>query len=66
MLYEWVRKPVLPMKETKQLYMQQTVEELQHVLKLEKKGQIKMRNTNDHQEGIQAFLEKRLPTFAGR
>jgi 2-(1,2-epoxy-1,2-dihydrophenyl)acetyl-CoA isomerase len=65
-LSEWARKPVLAMKETKQLYMQQTAAELQYILKLETKGQAKMRNTKDHQEGIQAFLEKRLPTFAGR
>ncbi|MFC3883810.1 enoyl-CoA hydratase [Bacillus songklensis] len=65
-LSEWARKPVLAMKETKQLYMQQTAAELQHILKMETKGQAKMRDTKDHREGIQAFLEKRLPTFAGR
>lgn len=65
-LEEWRRKPVLAMKETKQLYIQQTVSELQHILKVETKGQAKMRDTKDHHEGIQAFLEKRIPTFAGR
>lgn len=65
-LEEWRKKPVLAMKETKQLYIQQTVSELQHILKVETKGQAKMRATKDHHEGIQAFLEKRNPAFAGR
>ncbi|HWO98781.1 MAG TPA: enoyl-CoA hydratase [Bacillus sp. (in: firmicutes)] len=65
-LEDWGRKPVLAMKETKQLYMQRNVSELQHVLKMETRGQAKMRKTKDHHEGIQAFLEKRFPLFAGR
>lgn len=65
-LEDWGRKPILAMKETKQLYMQRNVSELQHVLKMETKGQAKMRDTKDHYEGVQAFLEKRVPMFAGR
>jgi enoyl-CoA hydratase/carnithine racemase len=63
---EWKRKPVLAMKETKQLYIGQAVTELQHVLELERKGQTNMRETKDHHEGIQAFLNKRPPLFTGR
>src|SRR5690625_3652379 len=39
--------------------------ELAAFLEAEKAGQIDMSQTNDHQEGITAFLEKRFPVFTG-
>ncbi|MEJ9408999.1 enoyl-CoA hydratase, partial [Schinkia azotoformans] len=39
---------------------------LLEILRMEKIGQIRMRETVDHQEGINAFLEKRTPVFTGR
>lgn len=39
--------------------------ELKNFLDMEKQGQIQMAQTQDHQEGIQAFLEKRQPHFKG-
>jgi enoyl-CoA hydratase/carnithine racemase len=37
--------------------------QLLKTLELEKQGQLKMRETKDHQEGVRAFLEKRKPVF---
>ena len=36
------------------------------VLKIEKESQLQLRQTQDHKEGIQAFVEKRKPTFTGK
>ena len=35
------------------------------MLEMEKWGQSEMRKTEDHREGIQAFMEKRKPDFKG-
>ncbi|MDP4169175.1 MAG: enoyl-CoA hydratase, partial [Bacillota bacterium] len=40
--------------------------QLLKMLELEKHGQFKMRQTQDHREGIQAFVEKRKPRFIGK
>jgi len=37
-----------------------------NVLESEKIAQSKMRQTQDHQEGIKAFVEKRKPNFIGK
>jgi 2-(1,2-epoxy-1,2-dihydrophenyl)acetyl-CoA isomerase len=39
---------------------------LLQVLHLETIGQQKMRQTEDHREGVRAFLEKRKPYFIGK
>jgi enoyl-CoA hydratase/carnithine racemase len=36
------------------------------ILSLEKETQYNMRQSKDHQEGINAFLEKRKPQFTGK
>lgn len=59
-------QPILAMIETKKIYATLHVEKLKQTLELEKQGQSKMRVTEDHREGINAFLEKRPPNFQGK
>jgi 2-(1,2-epoxy-1,2-dihydrophenyl)acetyl-CoA isomerase len=63
---EWRRKPVQSMIATKVILAKQSIETLKDILELETFYQGKMRNTEDHQEGIRAFLEKRQPNFIGK
>lgn len=63
---EWKQKPALAMIATKLIYVQQSLPSLQQVLELETKYQGEMRATRDHQEGVTAFIEKRLPNFIGK
>ncbi|MDR4887218.1 enoyl-CoA hydratase [Fredinandcohnia sp. QZ13] len=64
-LKKWKKRPILAMIQTKSIYNQMHLQELERILELEKQGQQAMRNTKDHREGIQAFLEKRKPMFTG-
>lgn len=57
--------PLKAMIETKSIYAEYYKPKLADFLDKETKGQSKMRMTRDHQEGIQAFLEKRKPNFKG-
>lgn len=57
--------PLQAMIETKTILQRTEYPILQQMLLLEKEGQRKMRHTKDHQEGIKAFLEKRVPHFKG-
>ncbi|WP_027410327.1 enoyl-CoA hydratase [Anoxybacteroides tepidamans] len=63
---EWRAKPLQAMIATKMLYADVTKDELHRVLQLETEAQQKMRQTEDHREGVRAFLEKRKPNFIGR
>lgn len=62
----WLNKPVGAMIKTKKIIADSSRHHLLEILRMEKIGQIKMRETIDHKEGINAFLEKRMPVFSGK
>jgi enoyl-CoA hydratase/carnithine racemase len=61
-----LQKPTRAMIESKKLFASLNKEKLLQVLKLETIGQLSMRDTKDHQEGLHAFFEKRTPQFVGQ
>jgi 2-(1,2-epoxy-1,2-dihydrophenyl)acetyl-CoA isomerase len=63
---EWLTKPLQAMIKTKKIFAENNRPQLLKVLELEKIAQVKMWETQDHKEGVQAFLEKREPKFVGR
>lgn len=63
---DWLSRPVQAMIKTKKILAEKNRPQLLKILELEKHGQQKMRETLDHQEGIQAFIEKRKPVFIGK
>ncbi|MBL4955094.1 enoyl-CoA hydratase [Neobacillus sp. OS1-32] len=63
---DWLNRPVQAMIRTKKILAEKNRPQLLKILELEKHGQQKMRETQDHQEGIKAFIEKRKPTFIGK
>jgi 2-(1,2-epoxy-1,2-dihydrophenyl)acetyl-CoA isomerase len=63
---QWQKKPIQAMIETKKIYTELNKDRLLQVLHLETIGQQKMRQTEDHREGVRAFLEKRKPNFVGK
>lgn len=58
--------PILAMIETKKILHQAELLELEMILNGESQGQVKMRQTIDHIEGVKAFVEKRIPVFQGK
>ncbi|MBM4764153.1 enoyl-CoA hydratase [Bacillus sp. B15-48] len=63
---DWKDKPLQAMIKTKKIYAEENRVSLLKFLELEKIAQTKMRQTDDHKEGIQAFIEKRPPKFIGK
>ncbi|MEK3887538.1 enoyl-CoA hydratase [Bacillus sp. FSL K6-3431] len=61
----WCSKPLLAMIRTKKIYTELNRDTLQRTLALEKQAQWEMRQSQDHNEGIQAFVEKRKAEFNG-
>lgn len=57
--------PILAMIESKKILHDTTRAELEQVLNAEAAGQMRMRQTKDHEEGLRAFLGKRAPHFLG-
>lgn len=62
---KFLSSPLKAMIATKQILHTQHVHELERVLALESSSQSTMRRSKDHLEGIQAFVEKRKPSFKG-
>lgn len=63
---KFLSSPILAMLETKAILHAQRLPELESTLKMESAGQIRMRKTEDHLEGIKAFIEKRTQQFKGK
>jgi 2-(1,2-epoxy-1,2-dihydrophenyl)acetyl-CoA isomerase len=63
---EVLASPVRAKLASKHALHQLKIGELEKILELEAAAQSAMRKSGDHQEGIQAFVEKRKPEFTGK
>ncbi|WP_082234727.1 enoyl-CoA hydratase [Halobacillus massiliensis] len=63
---KWTGRPLQSMIATKRIYNNYSLDRLLQYLSKERQSQWKLRHTQDHKEGIEAFLEKRKPKFSGQ
>ncbi len=61
-----IARPLKAMIASKVLFSQLEKQQLLQVLDHERNSQLEMRKTEDHREGVAAFLEKRAPQFIGK
>lgn len=64
--YKMEARPLQAMIATKMIYCDQEKSLLEDTLNRETNDQLTMRKTDDHREGVTAFLEKRAPQFTGQ
>lgn len=63
---KFLSAPIAAMLASKKILHEQKIAELENVLRMESELQVAMRQTEDHLEGIKAFVEKRKPEFKGK
>ncbi|WP_060210616.1 enoyl-CoA hydratase [Sporosarcina koreensis] len=63
---KFLSAPIAAMLASKKILHEQKIAELENVLRMESEMQVAMRQTEDHLEGIKAFVEKRKPEFKGK
>jgi 2-(1,2-epoxy-1,2-dihydrophenyl)acetyl-CoA isomerase len=64
--HKLLASPIAAMIASKKILHAQKTKELESILEMESEAQVAMRKTDDHQEGIQAFVGKRKPEFKGK
>ncbi|MHC8515738.1 enoyl-CoA hydratase [Sporosarcina sp. ITBMC105] len=63
---KFLNAPIAAMLASKNILHAQKMDELEKVVAMESEQQVRMRQTEDHLEGIQAFVQKRKPQFKGK
>lgn len=63
---KFLSSPILAILESKAILHAQKLPELENILNMEKAAQVRMRKTDDHLEGLKAFIEKRTQQFKGK